>query len=57
MFVKGSNDFKPLRTVVDLVEMPPEKIMLMPPPVPPVKDKSGNKVRNKATGYGSNVVS
>jgi hypothetical protein len=44
MLVKGSNNLYALRTMVYLVKVCPKKINAMTPSMPPVKNKSGNKV-------------
>jgi hypothetical protein len=48
MFIEGCYDLNPLRTVVNLMKPPPEKVVLMAPTVPPIEDECGDEVSDQS---------
>jgi hypothetical protein len=49
MFVERGDYLNSLRTVMYLMKEPPQRIIPMPPPMPPIKDKCGNEISNHAS--------
>jgi hypothetical protein len=49
MFVEGSDDFQPLRAVMDLMKTEPEQAVLMAPSMPPIEDEGCDEVSDQAT--------